>query len=161
MQILTARDLIRHHEARASIYGALAAWLQGVPAHVSIGDSVVHGARALLPRLADADAAAPRAAVRAMTGSTAALRILALLAGESAHALKRGDLSGAAALMLAQSAFIDAFAGPLLRQTCGRLSTPEDPTLHALATTLGALLDDDASASRQNPESPAGDGVTR
>ncbi len=139
MRIVTSRDLIQHHHARAALYATFAAWSEGRPAV----EEVHARARGLLPAGASAAGAAALLSAQAVSGTTQALRVLAFLTDQAAQALGDEDLAGAAALLGAERAYREQHGARVLRQTCARLAVAEEPAARALAASLAAVLDDD------------------
>ncbi len=152
MRLSTSRDLVRYHDARAALYAAFAAWFSGTHTP-DLPEGLHHRARALLPPHGPNGSTAHLAHL-ALPGTVDALTVLAFLSEQGARAFRKDELSAAAALFAAQRVFLDQHAATLLRQACSRLSTSGDAVLRAIAASVVAVVDDDASVSRSDNRSP-------
>lgn len=153
MRLSTSRDLVRYHDARATLYAAFAAWFAGRHTQEVLPEGLHHRARALLPPHGPNGSTAHLVHL-ALPGTADALAVLAFLSERGALAFRKDELTEAAALLAAQRAFLDQHAATLLRQACARLSTSGDAVLRAIAASLVAVVDDDASVSRSDTRSP-------
>lgn len=153
MRLSTSRDLVRYHDARAALYAAFAAWFAGVAPPEPLPEGLHHRARALLPAHGPNGSTAHLVQL-ALPGTADALRVMAFLSERGALAFRKDELTEAAALFAAQRVFLDQHAATLLRQACARLSSSGDTALRAIATSLMAMVDDDASVSGNDTRSP-------